>query len=233
MPFRWILDEGQPSSHCLDTLDFDSWLDFAFKHPVPKKGQDRWYNLDAFESYYYKDAPLVLERLAALFLAPELLLDRYSPGQIEQGLWGIMAAFELPDLLEDPKLGLEDRLHCVKSLPVAYDRLLWRQGLEKVAFRYWDPLTHMFSDAEARTTRPDLLRIHDGMFESLAAILHQKPVICFLGAARGLAKLHHEHGADAITAALASRNDLSIFEHAYGLSCSRGDMESLVPPDLD
>src|SRR5580700_9937087 len=120
MPFRWILDEGQQPEYCLDSLPFDAWIDFVFKHPLPKEGGERWYSLDAFESYHFKDALLFLERLERLFRGPEILLNRFSTEQIKQGLWSFITAFELPDLLEDASLSLPPRLGCIQSVPEAY-----------------------------------------------------------------------------------------------------------------
>jgi hypothetical protein len=229
MPFRWILDEGQPPSGCLDQLDFDAWIDFVFNHLPPKKGGERWYSLDDFSSYYYKDAEAVLQRLGRAFRECDSLLGRYTSEQVKQGLWSFITAFELPDLLEDPKVSLEARLECLGNLPSAYERLLSREGFEKIAFTYWDPLTHPFSEAFGGPTSPDLLRIQDAMFEGLNQILHLRPKICFLAAARGLGQLRHEHGSDAIQAALSGRDDLTIFEYSYGLACMRGEVGMRIP----
>jgi hypothetical protein len=229
MPFRWIFDEGQLPQDSLDGLDHEAWVDFVFNHPLPKKDAERWYACPESERYYFKDAEAVLGHVTRLFRMPEGLLARFSAGQVIQGFWSIIAAFELPDLLEDKGIDLEPRLACIRSIPAAYERLLSRSGFEKVAFSYWDPLTYGFSDAFGRPSRADLLEIHDAMFESLSAILNQEPKICFISAARGLGQLHHEHGAASISAALAARSDLSIFEHAYGVACMRGEVSSQIP----
>ena len=230
MPFRWILDEGQGPEACIDRLEFGPWIEFVFNHPVPGKNGDRWYSLDDCESYYFKDSLLFLERLTRLFRDPEILLERYSVEQIKQGLWCFITAFELPDVLEDKSLAFDTRQDCIRSVPSLYQRLLCRPGFEKIAFTYWDPLTYDFSDTFGRTTSPDLLQVQDSMFQSLNDILHQKPKISFMSAVRGLGHLHHELGQGAIHAALAHRNDLTIFEHAYGLSCIRGDVDANMPP---
>jgi hypothetical protein len=233
MPFRWLFEDGQAPEACLDQLGYEEWLEFVFQHPAPKKGAERWYSAEGWENYYYKDSLLQLRRLTRLMNEPELLLATYSVDQIKQGFWCFVSAFELADLLEDESIDFESRRACIQAIERLYAKIFRRKGFEKIAFMFWDPLTYSFSSTFGRPRNEDHARVQDAMFESLEKILTHEERICFIGALHGLGHLRHERGVQAIRDALARRSEtLDAQDHAYALSCIRGDMDAGPPPRL-
>jgi hypothetical protein len=230
MPFRWLFEEGQKEEACLDRLSHEDWIEFVFDHPAPKKGQDRWYSLDQADAYYYKDSPLFLSRLKRLMLEPDMLLSRYSTGQIIQGFWCFISAFELPDALEDKAVDFEARHACIAALEPLYRKLFRRQGFEKIAFMYWDPLAYSFWSGEGKPRDGDHALIQDAMLEVLQKIILLPERSCFLGALHGLGHLRHQRGHQAIHEAVARRENLRAADLEYALACIRGDMDSAPNP---
>lgn len=232
MPFRLLFEGDCMSGRCLDELSFGEWVDFVFDRPAPKKGAERWYELQAADDYFYKDAALLLRRLTRLFKEADLLLSRYSTDQVVQGFWCFVSAFELPDLLEDKDLDFIVRRECIMSLEQVYRRLFRRPGFEKIAFMYWDPLAHSFDINHGMADDPDHRNIQNAMFEVLVKVLHSPERVNFLAALHGLGHLGHERGPEAIHKALESRKDLIEGDTDYAMACVKGNMDSQAPPQL-
>ena len=75
--------------------------------------------------------------------------------------------------------------------------------------------------------------IQDAMFETLCKILYHKDRINFFSAMRGLSHLRHEQSARAISECLVARNDLTIQDHVYAISCLRGEVDLAPDPRLN
>lgn len=232
MAFRLLFETEIESSRSLDALAYDQWVEFIFLHPEPKKNADRWYDFVEDDAFAFSDTRLLLKRTARLMREADLLLSRYSPAQISQGFWCLVSAFELPDLIEDRSIERQLRLNCIYAVEELYRRLFRRPGFEKIAMHYWDALTYSFYDGGGRLLTHDAVEIQDAMYEVLCRILHQRDRICFFAAMRGLSHLKHELSAKAISECLAMRNDLSIQDHVYAISCLRGEVDLAAAPKL-
>src|SRR5262245_16137953 len=106
---------------------FDAWLAWVFDHPVERKpwywhaehwpnGNDRW-PFEPKTGQLGNDAPIVLEYLTKLFEDPNVLIGRFSTGQIAQGLdlvggcsWPIIC------VLFESTLPIGDRRACIRSM---------------------------------------------------------------------------------------------------------------------
>lgn len=232
MPFKWLFEDGQRREANIDQFAYPDWLEFVFDHPASKKGQERWYCQEGAEAFYFKDSRLFLEQLTRLMRDPEELLARYSVDQIKQGFWCFISAFELGDLLLEKDLDFQVRQPCIESIESLYRKLFSREGFEKIAFLYWDPLTYPFSSNQVPQDDPDPGKVQNAMFSSLLKILEHKERVHFVGAARGLSHLRHRQGAQAIQDGLARRKDLSEEDRAYALACIRGEADTSPRPQL-
>jgi hypothetical protein len=232
MPFRLLFEESQGPDTCIDQFDYVEWLEFVFDHPAPKKDQERWYSGEDAEKFYFRDSQLFLRRLTRLMREPELLLGKYSIDQIKQGFWCFITGFELNDLLEDKEFDFETRRQCIESIEALYRRLFRREGFEKIAFLYWDPLTYTFTNSQALPDGLDQANVQDAMFRSLSGILEHEERINFISAARGLSHLRHKDSAQVIYEALNRRTGISEEDRAYVLACSRSEADLLPRPTL-
>jgi hypothetical protein len=225
MSFRWLFHEASRGPQdCLDGLDHEAWLRFVFEHPVPRHEEERWYNLEEAERFYFRDSERLLNHITHLFSEPEELLDSYSVGQVVQGFWCLVSGFELADLLKDPDIDPARREACLASLERLYGRLFSRQGFARLAFKYWRPLTQPFQGPSGPDDGPDRERLREAMFLALVCVLAQPEPSSFLSAAYGLVLLGHPRGRETLLGELARRQGLSADERSYMEACAKGQL---------
>lgn len=124
----------------LDETNYEAWLDFIFDHPeLPYAGilqgmvGDPWYFEDSWQ--YTISGAVAVERLTALFRAPERLLERYSEGQLDQGFWFIPGPHGMMWVILDESIPWPTRQDCIRSIEPLAAKLLCK--LPGTAGRMW------------------------------------------------------------------------------------------------
>ena len=92
-------------------LNFEEWIDLVFNHPVPDDPDDvsaSWYWMDEWDLYWEawcEETEAGSRQLlfsVKLFEDSSILIDRFDPDQINQGMWLLLSGpsgFNLADLL--------------------------------------------------------------------------------------------------------------------------------------
>lgn len=233
MSFRYVMEPNQQEEFCLDRLGFDEWVDFVFKRPIPAEGEKEWFWDDANEKYFTIDDQRTLEHLNRLLLAPDTLLQRFSPAQVKQGLNCLVYGFDWADLLiSERDIPLALRLQNVKEIQNLYEEVLCKGGLEGCAFMLWDSLAYDFFMEKGLPANDDQVTIQTAMFETLKAMLEMKERICFMSALHGLGHLRFLGTADLIRQKVAERTDLQDGDAAYAEHCIAGTMDRVGEPQF-
>ena len=133
-----------------------------------------------------------------------------------------MSGFELADLLKEKETAFERRAECLAAMGSLYRRLFSREGFERIAFKYWTPLTQPFGQEADDLERPDRERLREAMFKTLKGILSQPARSSFLSAANGLLLLRHPQGPEAMRQELAARPGAPAADRAFVEACMEG-----------
>lgn len=107
--------------------DFDQWLRWVFDHPVAYGAQQPWYFTAGAEHWDAEANPrTTFAYLTRLFSAPEVLIGRFSPNQIGQGLWLLVDPSCSSHLfaLTDPAIEWPERKRAIDAIANLYERLL-------------------------------------------------------------------------------------------------------------
>jgi hypothetical protein len=156
-------------------VGYDDWLAFVFDHPVPPEGEKEWYFQAGLE--VEADAARQVAFLARLFLKPEVVAERYTLDQIEQGFWFLFGGGGgkwFRDVLWDPSVPWEARRGWIEALPELYARLFKRCALDTIPFMLPDLLAdeygfgsrHPDTDEEGRQVQQALFSAFRRMLDS-------------------------------------------------------------------
>lgn len=230
----------------LRNATFEEWVDFVFDHPVPESPSYAGFAAsddddddddgdpgDGDEWYWDDDLAvevtpaLQVRYMTRLFREPELLLERFSEAQVEQGFWFISGPGgeeHFRDYLWDPDVSWIDRRACILATCSLYERLFTKADLETIPFMFWDCLAHEY-EFGFRTPSHDAedARVQDAMFEALSRILRQDDDVAVHAALHGLFHLAHRGGPALIRAFLAERPDLDEETVEYAHQVLRGE----------
>lgn len=128
----------------LDATDYEAWLDFIFDHPeLPYAGilqgmaGDPWYFEDSWQ--YTISGTVAVERLTALFRAPERLEERYREGQLDQGFWFIPGPQGMMWVILDESIPWSARQDCIRSIESLTAKLLCKVA-GSAGRMWWDSL---------------------------------------------------------------------------------------------
>jgi hypothetical protein len=195
----------------LRAVGYDEWLAFVFDHPVPPVGVEEWY-LQA-EVQIDADPGQQVAFLARLFLEPEILARRYTPGQIEQGFWFLFGGGGskwFRDALWDPSVPWEVRQRCIKALPELYARLFKSCALDTIPFMLPDLLADEYRfDFRHPDTDEEDRRVQEALFAAFRRMLDARDPGTQEAALHGLHHLAHPAGKQAIRRWLDSQSKLS------------------------
>lgn len=103
-------------------LPFSDWVPHVFDHPVTNPA---WHWADDAPDWDPKRNPSrALAYLTRLFREPDVHLAPFSPAQQNQGLWYLAssASSDYAFCVLDPKLPLEERCECVRTVHDLYAR---------------------------------------------------------------------------------------------------------------
>src|SRR5262245_24247014 len=172
--------------------DFDSWIRFAFDHPV---SEQPWYYTE--ETHFVCNPQRVIGYYARLFRTPRPPLSQYDDARIEQGIWFVVGS-QLSDWLWQREIALSLRLDCIDAMPTMFREFLVDHPLDTACFMWWDMLRY-FGDF------PDP-NIVAGMIRALDEVLRLPVRHCQMSALHGLGHLKHESKATIIRSFLAANH---------------------------
>ena len=205
------MTEGAPKILDLSTFSFDGFVQFFFaREVVPDEEQFDSLLRNAlgqqFEEAETSSPAIVVGHMTKLFSEFGAIAPRYSMGQIDQGIWGILGErLRLYELLWDESVPLLERAACIRSMYSVYsDFVCGRHSgpLDSGFYMWWDLILHGFwcqSGPEGRRTRwgdlsslsADSTALLDVMFETLKRILELEDARVQGCALHGLGHLHH------------------------------------------
>lgn len=206
---------------------FDEFVDFLFGRevvPTPPGATEEpepwyWHAEVAFEpvsvaSFYIR-----------LFTAPRMLLDRFSPEQLEQGFWAIQSSnieCAVTEIIWDERLPFEIRESCVRSMFHLYELLFSDVPLDTSTDMWWDSLAYDWHCGNrARANGGEDQAMQDAMFETLVRILQLPSETSQAAALHGLGHLHHPDTNAAVLAYLAQNPGMHEDLKAYALAAAR------------
>jgi hypothetical protein len=177
----------------LSNCSFDEFVSFLFARDVPDKSAK-------YEPWYYDletafDPERICTYYVQLFTSPEILLERFSKEQLEEGFWAIQSpnldcgAYRL---LVDSDLTLEAKAQCVAAMFELFRKLFATEPLDSSVQMWWDSFCYDWHCGNRKRERAgeDLL-LQDAMFQTLSNILSLDSEICHRAALHGLGHLHH------------------------------------------
>lgn len=218
---------------------FEEWLTWIFDHPVQGYG-DWWRDLEPIQLQGSEQAHVfgqALSCLIRLFEDPSFLMDRFSPGQIDQGIHFIIVGSSHFSLLWCDEVPWEDRDRAFKAIPSLYQSLfapLYEDKLSvgsrtrdpdcptSVCYMWWD-----FCSVCSLDDWPEGERVNNAIFEAFEAILQLKSEACLESVLHGLGHAHlyqPARSASMIKRFLEARDDLSPKLRQYAERASRGEI---------
>jgi hypothetical protein len=215
-------------THDIKTIDFDSFVDFLFDHPVADrdKNEEPWYW--AFDLEIEYDPVKTLQLYTRLFNGPEILLERFSLEQLEQGFWAIPSCTldcSLWEILFDTNVEFVYKCECIKSMFSLYQKLFSKEPLETSSNMWWDSLAYDYCCGNrTRNNNGQEKLIQDSMFECLCKILDLDAIDCQLAALHGLGHLRHPETEMVINKYLELHPTLDDETRTYALDCITGDI---------
>lgn len=194
----------------LEECAFDEWVDFIFTQLSSEELQDRWFNekglLITFGDGFAKNC-------IELFKRPELLLEKYTNEQIEQGFEFILGARVLITMwLWDKNNNSQIRREFIFSMKSIFDEIFTKIKLENLCFMWWDYLRGFGNDKD--------LQVFDWMFETLSPILEIDSTNCQLSALHGLGHIEHREKKNLIENFL--RRNPNFADKDYAISAIEG-----------
>jgi hypothetical protein len=217
----------------LSGKSFNEFVEFFFRRElVPDDEQYEYFSTDLAGERYDEAEPssptIVVRHMTKLFSEFGSIAPKYSLGQIDQGVWGILGPnLGLYELVFVDSVPLQDRLECIRSMYHVYSDFVAMSEAEpdpKLSgfYMWWDLLLHGFWTIDRPvfrgTYRGDASKLDtdsrimlDAMFETLTRILslpHAEAQRCAL---HGLGHLQHPDVHDTVQHYIdANKSDLPL-----------------------
>lgn len=203
----------QPLVADLRNASFDEWLNAVFNHAA-RAGRRRdvhkaWYMSQDVE--FIVDPARQIRFLTQLFEAPEILPQRYSTEQIEEGFWFMFSAIGkewFRDALWNSEVPWAAREACIQAVPTLYERLFTREeDADGVAWMLWDLIAFDYDcgNRDPAASEEDR-RVQDAMLDAMRRmLLGSDSSLAQSAALHGLFHLNHRNGPELIRHYLKSR----------------------------
>lgn len=192
--------------------EFAEWLDSIFNHPIT---EPNWYVIEGWEMDWAGDPNLFLAQSIRLFRDPEVLLDKYTAEQIEQGFCYLLFwAGGLERWIWAKEIDSALRTECVMSMVNVFERLFSKQTYSEACYMWWDYLRN------SEKNDPDP-KVKEAMLEALTQILNIDSADCQISALHGLGHLKHPEKPRLIEKFLASHPELDEETRAYAQAAMR------------
>lgn len=204
----------------LDRLSFEQFLDFGFDRGLEDQF---WFHS---EEFLLGDTEVAARYLIRLFRAPEILTEKYSPWQIEQGLrfvTNLLCFIKFDGLLWDKDLAFSLREELIASTFDLFARYFARHPTDTVGFMWWDIIAYGYYMENGQPEDEDGARVQQTMFETLRKILEIDSEECQKSALHGLGHLKHPETEKTIRNFLRGRRVSSELSE-YALRCIDGTM---------
>jgi len=204
----------------LDCLSFEQFLKFGFDRTL----EDRcWYHS---EDFLIGNPSHTTRHLIKFFREPEILSGKYTPRQIEQGLYfvaNLLCYIKFTGLFWDTRLPFELREELIFANYELFARFFAHHETEHVCFMWWDVLAYGYYMENGKPADEDGARVQQAMFETLKKILEIDSEACRQSALHGLGHLKHPETEKTINDFLR-RNRVSQELKDYAQACIDGTM---------
>jgi len=183
----------------LTELNFDAWIEHAFAPEVRSQG-NAWY-FDDDPPWWDPPASAAVDHITRLFSDPQPPLKWFADSQIAQGLTYLfsISATGGKDWLSDPRVPVDKRLACVKSIFTLFERLFAPRcsadlsfmsrvagaPLNTVCYMWWDEFI-----AIAHPDDPHHQALHDAALDVMEQTLRLPSIACQESALHGLGHWH-------------------------------------------
>lgn len=192
----------------ITTLDLrrasdEDLIRFIFDHPATEERGDDWYWSEAWaNTVLVTDPAHIVGFLTRLFRAPEPLLHRFTPAQIDQGIWMmfcIWGAEHFRHPLWDTSVAWNEREACIAAIPDLYQKLLIPplSGFDTPLggwFMLPDFLTPMYNPELLTGEDEDGCRVQEALLNAYLRMLNSGNSMQELAAVHGIFHLPHPEG---------------------------------------
>ncbi len=213
-------------SYDLCNASFDEFVDYIFNHSLPASEDDEyWYWSDDLEVTY--EPVKLVEHYTTLFSKPQILIDKYSDEQLEQGLLAMRSCLmpgAVSEVLWEEEVPPSLREECVRSMFFLYQDLFAVKPLHTACFMWWDSFTDEYSITQVHSETAEGPSIQNVMFEILCQTLKLDVEICQHGALHGLGHLRHPGTEAVIRTWMASKPDLDQQSSDFAEECIVGNI---------
>lgn len=207
----------------LSDLGYDEWLEYVFAHT---EADTDWHRE---ERYSVGEPSIVARYLADLFKRPEILLGRYTPAEIENGLAFIVGGQGfIEDILFDKKLNLDVRIGLIESMENVFRSIYSIDEIADSGFScnmWWDCIGYDFTGTQHIAYDPDDAAIQLAMFKTCSRILEMESDAVQLSALHGMGHISHPDTPKVISDWLDRHPDIHPELRAYALKAAKGDVQ--------
>src|SRR5262249_46181317 len=103
----------------LDEYSFEEWIKFIFDHTVTKP---EWYWDN--DLHFVADPEIMFKYMTHLFLNPKVLLEQYTPEQLDQGFWFLQSVnWYLEGGLWNDDISWHIRKDCINAMGDLFEKL--------------------------------------------------------------------------------------------------------------
>lgn len=231
----WCMGESEREPRAGKT-SYEEWVRHVFDHPA--QAPEWWHDAGLYEEGdrwdEESDPALTLSYLTRLFEQPEELIERYTVGQIDQGLYYLVnnGCSDHMFVLRDESIAWEDRRRCVLAMIPLYRKLMapvfgnalghtrqgWAddRGVSNIAcYMWWDVM-------------PPFDGFDDDVLHVFEEVLKLESEACLESALHGLGHWQMympERVISIVKKFLAARTDISYTLRAYAFRAAVGDVQ--------
>jgi hypothetical protein len=190
---------------------FDEWLEFVFNHPVT---DPEWYRLGEFDLGWAGDPNRFLAFVTQLFQDPDVLLDKYSAEQIDQGFGYLLGLEGLERWIWEKAIDSTLRTECVMSMVNVFERLFKNASYSDACYMWWDHLRYFGKNPDPK--------VKEAMLKALSQILEIDSQNCQISALHGLGHIKHSEKSKVIEEFLNSHPELDEKTKSYAKAAMKG-----------
>lgn len=208
----------------LSALTFDEFVEFYFQRP---ENEEFWYQDPQYNEPEYltvSNSGVFLDHATQLFIQFGVIARRYSPAQIDHGIWALLGygPMSIDEHLWETSVPLEKRVWCLGSMLHVYSDFVATspENEEDTCFyMWWDQLGDYFWNRAGLSESKDSSQLDrdrkmllDTMFDTLKDILALPNARTRHCALHGLGHLHHP-GVRPLIQSFIEQNSAELDEH--------------------
>lgn len=208
----------------LRTARYDQFVAAVFDHPADGGAEAKpWYRLTRVELVV--DPARQVEHMTRAFREARALAGRYSPAQLEAGLWfmGCAAQDDFVEHLWNAGLPWEAREACIAAMESLYADCLARLRFETIDYMWPDLLAYDYQAGHrAPSTDPEDARVQVALLALFDRLLARPEAACQQAALHGLGHLAHPAAPARITAYLEQHPELTASQREFAAQAMAG-----------